>query len=74
MDKRLAKRHKRQVARAKAHAKTSEPDLRTPEQIEADREASQARAAINPSTVSMPSRPARHNAAVQQGSAARTAT
>ena len=42
MDKRLAKRHKRQVARARANVKTSEPDVRTPEQIEADREASQA--------------------------------
>ena len=40
MDKRLAKRHKRQVARAKAHAKQSEPDVRTPEQIAAAREAS----------------------------------
>jgi hypothetical protein len=42
MDKRLAKRHKRQVERAKLHAKTSEPDVRTPEQIEAAREASRA--------------------------------
>ena len=40
MDKRLAKRYKRQVARAKAHVKLSEPDLRTPEQIKAAREAS----------------------------------
>ena len=40
MDKRLAKRHKRQVERAKAHVKLSEPDLRTPEQIKAAREAS----------------------------------
>ena len=40
MDKRLAKRHKRQVARAKEHVKLSEPDLRTQEQIEAAREAS----------------------------------
>jgi hypothetical protein len=42
MDKRLAKRHKRQVARAKEHVKLSEPDLRTPEQIQAAREASGA--------------------------------
>jgi len=41
MDKRLAKRHKRQVARAKEHVKVSEPDIRTPEQIKAAREASQ---------------------------------
>jgi hypothetical protein len=41
MDKRLAKRHKRQVDRKKEHVKLSEPDLRTPEQIKAAREASQ---------------------------------
>ena len=42
MDKRLEKRHKRQVARAKKKVKLSEPDVRTPEQIEAAREASRA--------------------------------
>lgn len=40
MDKRLAKRHKRQVSRAKARVRISEPDLRTEEQIKAAREAS----------------------------------
>lgn len=40
MDKRLQKRHKRQVARAKANVKVSEPDVRTPEQQKSDREAS----------------------------------
>jgi hypothetical protein len=40
MDKRLAKRHKRQVARKKEHIKLSEPDVRTQEQIEAARELS----------------------------------
>jgi len=40
MSKRLLKRHKRQVARAKENVKVSEPDLRTPEQIKAAREAS----------------------------------
>ena len=40
MDKRVAKRHKRQVARAKLHSKQSEPDVRSREQIEAAREAS----------------------------------
>ena len=40
MDKRLAKRHKSQVERAKEKIKISEPDLRTHEQIEAAREAS----------------------------------
>ena len=42
MDKRLAKRHKRQVARAREHVKLSEPDLRTPEQIKAARDATRA--------------------------------
>ena len=40
MDKRLAKRHKRQVTRAREKVKLSEPDVRTPEQIEAAREVS----------------------------------
>jgi hypothetical protein len=40
MDKRLAKRHKRQVARARESVKVSEPDVRTHEQIEAARDAS----------------------------------
>jgi hypothetical protein len=40
MDKRLAKRHKREVARAKERVKVSEPDVRTPEEIKAAREAS----------------------------------
>ncbi len=40
MDKRLAKRHKRQVSRERAKVQLSEPDLRTPEQIEAARAAS----------------------------------
>jgi len=48
MDKRLAKRHKRQVARAKLHSKTSEPDERTDEQIEAAREASRPDAGRGP--------------------------
>ena len=48
MDKRLAKRHKRQVTRAKVHSKTSEPDVRTHEQIEAAREASRPDAGRGP--------------------------
>ena len=40
MIKRLLKRHKRQVSRAKAKIRLSEPDLRTPEQVSAAREAS----------------------------------
>ncbi len=42
MNKRLEKRHKRQVSRARSHVKLSEPDVRTPEQIAAAREASRA--------------------------------
>jgi len=40
MDKRILKRHKRQVSRAKARIRLSEPDLRTPEQLRAARAAS----------------------------------
>jgi hypothetical protein len=39
VDKRLQKRHKRQVARAKQRVKVSEPDVRTPEQVKAAQEA-----------------------------------
>ena len=42
MNKRLLKRHKRQVARARGRVRLSEPDLRTPEQLAAAREASRA--------------------------------
>lgn len=45
MDKRLAKRHKRQVARENARVKLSEPDVRTPEQLKAARDASRPAAA-----------------------------
>jgi hypothetical protein len=48
MDKRVEKRHKRQVARAKLHSKSSEPDVRTHEQIEAAREASRSDAGRGP--------------------------
>jgi hypothetical protein len=40
MDKRLMKRHKRQVARARDRVRLSEPDVRTPEQLKASQEAS----------------------------------
>ena len=42
MNKRIEKRHKREVARKKQkkRAKLSEPDVRTPEEIKAAREAS----------------------------------
>jgi hypothetical protein len=40
MNKRLQKRHQRQVSRARERVKLSEPDVRTPEQVKAAREAS----------------------------------
>jgi hypothetical protein len=40
MDKRLEKRHKRQVERARAKVRVSEPDVRTQEEIEAARQVS----------------------------------
>jgi hypothetical protein len=42
MNKRLEKRHKRQVSRARQRVKVSEPDLRTPEQVSAARELSRS--------------------------------
>ena len=43
MNKRLEKRHKRQVARARNSVKeSSQPDVRTPEQIAAARETSRS--------------------------------
>jgi len=42
MNKRLEKRHKRQVARTKERTRVSEPDLRTPEQLAAAREISRS--------------------------------
>jgi hypothetical protein len=40
MNKRVEKRHMRQVSRAKNRVRLSEPDVRTPEQIKAARQAS----------------------------------
>jgi hypothetical protein len=40
MNKRLEKQHKRRVSRAKNRIELSVPDVRTPEQIRAAREAS----------------------------------
>ena len=42
MNKRITKRHERQVSRAKARVKLSQPDLRTPEQLTAAREVSRS--------------------------------
>jgi len=74
MDKRLAKRHKRQVARGREKITLSEPDLRTPEQIKAAREASRptgGRSEGPPMLNSTQSN--RERASVGTGSAAKTA-
>jgi hypothetical protein len=73
MDKRLAKRHKRQVSRAKERIRLSEPDLRTPEQIKAAREASRP-AFGRGSEGNAPNAPqsVRSNKAPGTGSAAKT--
>jgi hypothetical protein len=42
MNKRLEKRQKRQVARARSRVKLSEPDVRTPEEVAAARAVSRA--------------------------------
>jgi hypothetical protein len=74
MDKRLAKRHKRAVARAREHAKISEPDVRTPEEIKAAREASRGHgfgASSGHAKGSMPSLPGSSHPPVT-GSASKT--
>jgi hypothetical protein len=73
MDKRLAKRHKRQVARKKEHVKLSEPDVRTPEEIKAAREASRAPVGHNSDlNSSSPVQSFRGGKAPGTGSAAKT--
>lgn len=54
VDKRLAKRHKRKVARAKERVRVSEPDVRTPDEIKAAREASRPAQDSSGSTVKNP--------------------
>lgn len=73
MDKRLEKRHKRQVARAKQKVKISEPDVRTHEEIEAAREASRPTGSSsgNPK-LSGSTRSLRNSHATGTGSAAKT--
>jgi hypothetical protein len=73
MDKRLAKRHKRQVSRERERVKLSEPDLRTPEEIKAAREASRATRGGSSDNNVRNSMPAFRNTHVQgTGSAAKT--
>jgi hypothetical protein len=72
MDKRLAKRHKRQVARAREHVKLSEPDLRTPEEIKAARDASRANRGASSESNVRNSTPAFRSNVQGTGSAAKT--
>ena len=74
MDKRLAKRHKRQVARAKEKVRISEPDVRTHEQIEAAREASRPDMSrgLGPNKVGPSGRSSRGRIATVPASAAKT--
>jgi hypothetical protein len=73
MDKRLAKRHKRQVERAREKVKISEPDVRTPEQIEAAKEASRPEVNRgNQPKVAASGRSFRNRLATSTGSGAKT--
>ena len=73
MDKRLAKRHKRQVTRAREHVGLSEPDLRTPEEIKAARDASRPTGARGSDSNVHSSKPSfRNSKAPGTGSAAKT--
>jgi len=73
MDKRLAKRHKRQVSRERGKVRLSEPDLRTPEQIEAARDASRHDGARGTQPKLAAAGPGFRNAlATSTGSAAKT--
>jgi hypothetical protein len=74
MDKRLAKRHKRQVSRARERLTLSEPDLRTPEQIKAARDASRPAGGRGEGpNLHGSAQPVRDRANVGTGSAAKTA-
>jgi hypothetical protein len=69
MNKRLMKRHKRQVLRGRERVRISEPDVRTPEQLKAAREASwPAGVRGNAPHYAMPSRGAASDAAEVEGS------
>lgn len=61
MNKRLLKRHKRQVLRAREQVKLSEPDLRTPEQVREARDASRPSASRRNDPLAHYSGPAARN-------------
>ncbi|MEP7353973.1 MAG: hypothetical protein ABI824_12140 [Acidobacteriota bacterium] len=72
MDKRAAKKHKRQVARAQENKKLSEPDVRTPEQVKAAREASKPTGAPSTGSGLNAATASRGGRAMGTGSAAKT--
>ena len=73
MDKRLQKRHKREVARNKAKGRESVPDVRTPEQKLAAKEQSRPSGAERQGPTSLFGAPSRGTNANQAGrSAAKT--
>ncbi len=73
MDKRLAKTHKRKVARARQGGSPSEPDLRTPEQVQAAREAGRSASGRSSTPNAANAAPnLRNNARRTTGSAAKT--
>jgi hypothetical protein len=71
MNKRLLKRHKRQVSRAKERVRLSEPDLRTPEQLTAAREASRAVASRGTTPRALYAIPSPHRADAAAANAAK---
>ena len=72
MDKRLQKRHKRQVERAKTRIKVSEPDVRTPEEVKAARDASRPQGGLLSGPSGKYTAPAtQHNSGRGPGSAAK---
>ena len=73
MNKRVEKRHKRQVERAKQRVKPAEPDVRTPEQLAAAREASGAIASQRTDPRAPYSTPSTRNQAVPAESSAQKA-
>ena len=72
MDKRAAKKHKRQTERAKLNKKLSEPDVRTPEQIREAREASKPTGATSTGSGLNAATASRGPRNVGTGSAAKT--
>jgi hypothetical protein len=62
MNKRLEKRHKRQVLRARERVTVSQPDVRTPEQLKVAREASRGMTGPRNDTRALYSTPVKHEA------------